>query len=797
LALFFTLGFASFANAQTCPAKYAETAVDSIGLVNNVDYGLDSADNLGVTFSRGNSGTNSFVTYDLGEEALSGTEICLSVRMVNCNNSSKSYGEFYLYSADSNTNPQTGSFYAQGSLKTFTNSTWSEICVTLNRDSRYIRIRDAGGCEFQLDYVKWEDCNTIYAPSTPNCSGGNTFTWTNSISVSGTTVTAGNPIFVSGATTQFKIPTTLPNALNSGVYIKVTEAISWDGYNNRLATSAQPNEQWKVVYFKGGTSVYETPYTEDLNDGSNSAEWKGPLGVTKYFPNGVDSIYLVHYNDATYGQSSSTANSVRPVSVCFSYTPVSNKISGKIWEDINYNQVKEGSENLLSNVQVYLNKDINQNGTYDESTDILLDSTQTNGVGYYEFDSLNFGCSIDSYTQRISSTADDCDERGGSGNVSANWIGLYNENNGFRFNNVNIPDSAIILNAYLTLTASHDYSGTGTVVIKGEDTSNSSAYTSITNAVGGRTTTTENVTWSLPSFTANNEYVSPDLTDILEEITARSDWSSGNSISLLLYGPAASTASDRHLAYMFDASSTQAPQLHIEYVTTCDENYVITTDPTTLGEGYIMSTDAVEDAVFISGGSHDENNDFGITPPNEISGTVFYDKGRNGIKAGNIGEPDVKLYLIQNVDSTTINSNVNDSVDVSFQANQELWNNWRFRVKNDGNTAVMWTVTIENADYDIDTSDFSNINTVNYLKTINADSLYDYTFEGINPLPAGASATEIWNNAFFGSAISSDGFELNATKVLDASLMAGVVGETITDSNGEYVFYAPYTGGTD
>jgi|GEM_PF-1830490 len=164
----------------------------------------------------------------------------------------------------------------------------------------------------------------INPPSEPTCDPGS-FSWENNIDATNLSGSYGIPQadvrFKDGGTTQYLIPGPYPSAFNSAVTVSIDEAISWDAYLCRASTGNQPNEQWKVVFKKNGSVVASSSYTGDLATGVTEAEWIGGLGSNIVLPNGADQILLVHYEDNTYGAgSSSSANSVVPVSICISYT---------------------------------------------------------------------------------------------------------------------------------------------------------------------------------------------------------------------------------------------------------------------------------------------------------------------------------------------------------------------------------------------------------------------------------------------------------------------------------------------
>ena len=101
-----------------------------------------------------------------------------------------------------------------------------------------------------------------------------------------------------------------------------------------------------------------------------------------------------------------------------------------------------------------------------------------------------------------------------------------------RFLNVTIPQGATIDSAYL-----HVRAGAPTVAgyyytkIIGHDADNSGAWSTSTDAAG-RDRTTATVDWDENYWTDGEDYVSPDIKSIIQEIVDRGGWSSGNALSL-------------------------------------------------------------------------------------------------------------------------------------------------------------------------------------------------------------------------------------------------------------------------
>ena len=158
----------------------------------------------------------------------------------------------------------------------------------------------------------------------PICNGSDTYLWEQTIDQN-----SGQPSevrFICNNVEQYVIPGPYPSDFNGPVTIHVTDAVSWDGYTNRINVS-QPNEQWRVVFKKNGQTVYATPYTQDVPDYVKQGNWRGSLGVATYMPNGVDQIILEHY-DYEASNCPTGPNSVVPTSICLTYETCNNVTDG-------------------------------------------------------------------------------------------------------------------------------------------------------------------------------------------------------------------------------------------------------------------------------------------------------------------------------------------------------------------------------------------------------------------------------------------------------------------------------------
>lgn len=131
---------------------------------------------------------------------------------------------------------------------------------------------------------------------------------------------------------------------------------------------------------------------------------------------------------------------------------------------------------------------------------------------------------------------------------------------GLRFQNVRVPQGATITSATIEFEATGDESVDTSLFFKGEDHDDSAPFTTTENNISSRIKTTASVDWnSIPAWTDGSRYQSPDITSIIQEIVNRTGWCGNNALSILLEGTGLRNAK------AFEASTTSAPKLNIEY----------------------------------------------------------------------------------------------------------------------------------------------------------------------------------------------------------------------------------------
>ena len=176
--------------------------------------------------------------------------------------------------------------------------------------------------------------------------------------------------------------------------------------------------------------------------------------------------------------------------------------------------------------------------------------------------------STSSITSSVSSTEDDVEEAVGSTGTMGNsgplsitpgtndWVGV-------RFDDVDVPNGAVIEQAYIEFVAFETRTDNLEVDIYIEDIANSPAFNLNNNELELERQKTSAIRWSLPgtdTWTSGSTYQTPDIKSIIEGIFSKGGWESRNAITILL-----DPIDGRRLANNYGNGSALAPRLIIEY----------------------------------------------------------------------------------------------------------------------------------------------------------------------------------------------------------------------------------------
>ena len=168
---------------------------------------------------------------------------------------------------------------------------------------------------------------------------------------------------------------------------------------------------------------------------------------------------------------------------------------------------------------------------------------------------------------RIAASSDDAEESV-SGGVTRASIALElvrtsaEQTVGLRFTGLTVPAGATITHAYVQFTAKTATSEVTNLSFQAQAADNPASFSGALRNVSTRARTTAAVAWSPAAWTAGAAGAAqqtPDLAPVLQEVVARSGWSSGNALALII------TGTGRRVALPYDGSPADAPLLHVEY----------------------------------------------------------------------------------------------------------------------------------------------------------------------------------------------------------------------------------------
>ena len=173
---------------------------------------------------------------------------------------------------------------------------------------------------------------------------------------------------------------------------------------------------------------------------------------------------------------------------------------------------------------------------------------------------------------RVASGSDDAEESAsGAMNLTSSDLELVNDGSdqkvGIRFAGVDIPQGATIFKAHMQFQVDETTSEPTALIIEGEHAGDAATFSPVSGNISSRTRTQSNVAWSpAPWVTigeAGPDQRTPDISQIIQEIVNRPDWSSGNSLVFFI------TGTGKRVAESYDGDQSGAPLLHVRYTADC------------------------------------------------------------------------------------------------------------------------------------------------------------------------------------------------------------------------------------
>ncbi|MEZ5023838.1 MAG: metallophosphoesterase family protein [Chitinophagales bacterium] len=180
----------------------------------------------------------------------------------------------------------------------------------------------------------------------------------------------------------------------------------------------------------------------------------------------------------------------------------------------------------------------------------------------------------------ITSGQDDVEENENTGAVYNNssdielvydtYQSADNQTIGLRFNNVNVPQGANIVSAYIQFTVDEVSTGASNLTIRAEATDNASAFTTTAYSISSLPTTSASANWSPADWNtvgqAGVDQQTVDIGSVIQEIVSRPGFAANNSITLII------TGTGSRIAESYNGSAADAPELCIDYFDQCTDS---------------------------------------------------------------------------------------------------------------------------------------------------------------------------------------------------------------------------------
>jgi len=98
---------------------------------------------------------------------------------------------------------------------------------------------------------------------------------------------------------------------------------------------------------------------------------------------------------------------------------------------------------------------------------------------------------------------------------------------GFHFENLNIPQGALITSAKLEFRSDADNHSIANFVISAEDVDHATVFTGTDGDITARTPAAVTQPWSPEGWITDEDYTSEDISNVVQQITDRANWCGG------------------------------------------------------------------------------------------------------------------------------------------------------------------------------------------------------------------------------------------------------------------------------
>jgi hypothetical protein len=181
----------------------------------------------------------------------------------------------------------------------------------------------------------------------------------------------------------------------------------------------------------------------------------------------------------------------------------------------------------------------------------------------------HFSLSQTTITRQVNASTDDAEESISDGGIdlTSSDLELIDDNGlhedqivGMRFNTINVPNGAYITNAFITFHCDEADAGPTNLIFRGQAADNAPTFGAAAFSISTRPTTAASAAWNnVPAWVVNNNYNTPSIANVIQEIIDRPGWVANNSLVILVSGTGERTAEAR------DGDAADAPILTITY----------------------------------------------------------------------------------------------------------------------------------------------------------------------------------------------------------------------------------------
>ncbi|MEP6647584.1 MAG: S8 family serine peptidase, partial [Saprospiraceae bacterium] len=182
-------------------------------------------------------------------------------------------------------------------------------------------------------------------------------------------------------------------------------------------------------------------------------------------------------------------------------------------------------------------------------------------------------------SRKVSSASDDAEEHQDNGSVNTiRGLLTMTEKNGqqtigWRFRNITIPAGSYISDARIKWTSYDASSSASDWILRGELSADASTFITRKYNITLRPKTNQVVQWQPASWSViNQQYSSPDISHLIQNITDQSLWVNGNDLVLMIKG------SGLRNAWSYDGDPSKSAELVITYSMNCIESGILYVD---------------------------------------------------------------------------------------------------------------------------------------------------------------------------------------------------------------------------